>query len=781
MKLKTRAILYASSLKQLCRTLLMKLWHFICPHSTNLNSSLDMSVNLSFIGGAGWQFFTDNGAILSGGMIYTYAAGGTTPLATYTDRTGATPNANPIILDAAGRTPSQVWSTEGLLYKYVVKTSTNTTIRSWDNIGGSVVASDLAQDLASSAADKGSSLVGYLPAGTGAVTTTVQSKLRESVSVKDFGAVGDGVHDDTVAFDSAVVFACLNGITLYVPDGSYKLVQNSRTMTGKGYASHVFSVYKAVEISMSEGATLYFNGGFKGFLFISHNSNQEDKTLQVRINGGIVDGTDNGEYQSVTGGNPIIWAFVGYYLNYFEIKSSTVQNLYASAGYSSYYGRFFVCENNRIINVWANSYFYANNDNCGDGVYCARTVKYAINNNYIYNDLTISTALYGRCGIVLEYENTINGDVNNNSISGYDRGIHVELIDGSATISNNYIIRCPSGIVLWANNGHPQYILNNYINNYDAIHGKGNSLYTQQSIVMLQANTNNGTVIANNTIIVEGGPLYIQPQFIITITSSNVIFENNTIIDHSISIPFIYGQGFSLTDIVSDIIIRNNNFAYVGVVGSSNAVHTIFENNYVNGLGFGTGTASTKTTLPSQFWRYGDGLVSTNQAIVRGNTFTAQYANKCPINCYGAYSFTNNIVMKPQISGYLFENGIAAEWGDAFAEVSGNTIYTDDTSSWSQNADNFFKFTDKRGISSIYPNQVINTVNAAYTQYFSGIGNIPHSGVNIQLPSSASVATGTFLAGDIYYNNAPTSGGYIGGICTVAGSPGTWKTFGLIS
>jgi parallel beta-helix repeat protein len=44
------------------------------------------------------------------------------------------------------------------------------------------------------------SLVNYTPAGTGAVVTTVQTKLRESVSVEDFGAVGDGVTDDTAAW-----------------------------------------------------------------------------------------------------------------------------------------------------------------------------------------------------------------------------------------------------------------------------------------------------------------------------------------------------------------------------------------------------------------------------------------------------------------------------------------------------------------------------------------------------------------------------------------------------
>ena len=59
----------------------------------------------------------------------------------------------------------------------------------------------------------------YRAAGTGAVATNVQSKLREFVSVKDFGAVGDGVADDTLAFNAAIAA----GKRVFVPAGTYSV------------------------------------------------------------------------------------------------------------------------------------------------------------------------------------------------------------------------------------------------------------------------------------------------------------------------------------------------------------------------------------------------------------------------------------------------------------------------------------------------------------------------------------------------------------------------------
>jgi hypothetical protein len=197
-----------------------------------------MAVNLSFIGGAGWQFFDNDGVPLAGGKIYTYAAGTTTPLATYTSRTGLTANANPIILDAAGRTPQQVWSTEGLLYKYVVADANDVVIRTWDNIGGSVVASDLAQDLASTSDNsKGDALIGFKQSNssgfiTGATARTVNDKLQEIISVKDFGAVGNGVADDTAALEAAFAYCCSSHATLYFPPGTYTTTRQLNVTSG---------------------------------------------------------------------------------------------------------------------------------------------------------------------------------------------------------------------------------------------------------------------------------------------------------------------------------------------------------------------------------------------------------------------------------------------------------------------------------------------------------------------------------------------------------------------
>ena len=79
------------------------------------------------------QFIDANGNPLSGGKLYTYVAGTTTPLATYTTYAGTVSNANPVILDSAGR--ASVWLASGT-YKFVLKDSNDVLSYTTDNIAG---------------------------------------------------------------------------------------------------------------------------------------------------------------------------------------------------------------------------------------------------------------------------------------------------------------------------------------------------------------------------------------------------------------------------------------------------------------------------------------------------------------------------------------------------------------------------------------------------------------------------------------------------------------------
>lgn len=78
------------------------------------------------------QLFDDYGTVLAGGLLYSYEAGTTTPLATYQDLAGATANANPTVLDAAGRATVRV--TNGVAYKFVLTDADDNEVQTIDNV-----------------------------------------------------------------------------------------------------------------------------------------------------------------------------------------------------------------------------------------------------------------------------------------------------------------------------------------------------------------------------------------------------------------------------------------------------------------------------------------------------------------------------------------------------------------------------------------------------------------------------------------------------------------------
>lgn len=155
---------------------------------------------------------------LVGGKLYTYAAGTTTPLATYTDQGAGTPNANPVVLDANGE--ADVWFADDTAYKLKLTDSTGTQLWLVDNIQAQA---GLRVDLANSSdVTKGDALVAVKQPLSNAAARTQHQKNAEYLTVTDFtGVDATGVADSTTGFQNALT-AC-TGKTLRVPAGTYKL------------------------------------------------------------------------------------------------------------------------------------------------------------------------------------------------------------------------------------------------------------------------------------------------------------------------------------------------------------------------------------------------------------------------------------------------------------------------------------------------------------------------------------------------------------------------------
>ena len=209
----------------------------------------------------------DAGNPLVGGLLYTYASGTIDKKATYTSSTLGTANTNPVVLDARGE--AQVWLGSGA-YTMVLKTSAGSQVWSVDGItdgslGENISVNDGAsgtlfttvQGFINYVKSAGASFISFIQNGTGAVSRTVQEKLRESVSIVDFGASDPtGNQDCSQAFQNAVNSSKI----VYVPAGSWRInstvtVPSGVMIYGEGHGSSILA-YGCDAFTLSAGASL---------------------------------------------------------------------------------------------------------------------------------------------------------------------------------------------------------------------------------------------------------------------------------------------------------------------------------------------------------------------------------------------------------------------------------------------------------------------------------------------------------------------------------------------
>jgi hypothetical protein len=192
-----------------------------------------MAVNLSPIGN-GFQFFDSNGLPLNAGKIYTYQAGSSTPLATYTDNAGLIANTNPIILGTDGRPPSEIWLLEGYYYKFILKTSADVTIQTYDNLYGIIgVAPTPATPTPSGVIVLWSGSIGSIPAGW-----YLCNGSNGTPDLRDRFVVGAGstyAVDATGGSANAIVVSHTHTATSTVPDHDHDVTVAGLFNQAAGY------------------------------------------------------------------------------------------------------------------------------------------------------------------------------------------------------------------------------------------------------------------------------------------------------------------------------------------------------------------------------------------------------------------------------------------------------------------------------------------------------------------------------------------------------------------
>lgn len=235
-----------------------------------------MAVNLSLFAGVGAQLFDNSGNVLTGGKIYTYSAGTTTPLATYTTSAGNVPHSNPIILDASGRVPSggEIWLTPNVLYKFIVRDANDVLIATYDNVTGAIDGSAIFADLANTTDNaKGDALIGFKQSNssgfaTNAVARTVNTKFQDFVTAQDFGAVGNGIADDTVAIQNFFDYIQANNVGTAYCSGNFAISSGvifgnaGETLTKNIVGDATFTALNAIDtmVTFKSAQDIVWNG-----------------------------------------------------------------------------------------------------------------------------------------------------------------------------------------------------------------------------------------------------------------------------------------------------------------------------------------------------------------------------------------------------------------------------------------------------------------------------------------------------------------------------------------
>lgn len=631
-----------------------------------------MAVNLSPAGGVAAQFFTNSGSVLTGGKLYTYAAGTTTPQATYTTSSGSIAWTNPIVLDAAGRVPNsgEIWLTSGSNYKFVLKDANDVLIATYDNITG-INSLDAIQ-------------TPYTPPFTGSATTTVNAKLGQTVSIWDFIPTSEwaGLQARTSTYDclSAMTNAINTGKSIDIRNGTFPISGPIYPKQGTTWFGDTSGVLKWTTVNCLIDAQSIGNWTMDGI---------------------VVDGNYTA-YTPVGAETP--WAIRMDQCNNITITNNIFRYLFrigVCVGHQSSNP----CRNITIDNNVFHNIGYSTDPvpGFGNGVAVLSASFVKITNNWVYN---------------------ITGNTNGTA------GINLEPGDPTYTVSDieiafNKVTDCNcSGIQLYM--GHPT----DFTGDRSNINIHDNSIKTTGTFYGIQCTQFGYTYIRDNFMEQTQGILVKRYK------ANKAYIEGNEILQVTSG-----GYGIRIQDGIAGVVIDRNRLRNINGVAISvdmfdytttmDAKECLIQNNVITSV-TGAGIA-----------------FNAGNFVISGNTL-----NGCS-NASDYYIKGINGGVYQSVNGYIGENTLVSSTGSivAFIDCEGDLMNN----------------------VQIGNNAYIGPISTTQKTYiYNTTTRIPGAFMD-----SAPTA-GTWKVGDIVWKATPAAAGYVGWICTTAGTPGTWKTFGTI-
>ena len=556
----------------------------------------------SLIPNAKQQFLDANGNPLAGGFVYFYIPSTTTFKNTYQNAALTILNTNPIILDSAGE--AIIYGNGS--YRQIVTDVNGNLI--WDQT--TVVPITISDVVTFYSASNGSSLIGYTQGSANAVSRTVQNKLQESVSVKDFGAVGDGTTDDS----TAILNASATGKYVNFPQGNYLVNTNitPASMLWYSVSGAVITIPNAIQITADnisvdlDGISFYGNmtsaqytpevtganivtafgtptyldssgTPFAGADF-THTLVSNTLTISLAALTGNANRTVLSNFIALTSANSYVFNALANSIAQTGNFAGLTINTYNSS--QVLIGTFVPNANNQLISLTGASYIKL-------GFKVQRTTKCSATNGTTIIDLSqiaffrcineASTALNTSYGQSILMENCLNAVINNCTFKYMNKVPVAPVNSNNIRFTNNTVIQCVTG--LGTNGCYNAFFENNYIDLRQlSTDGNFYNLKYLRFKAISGINSPNLT-ITNNLLIGANWGIEYSPQ-----TNCKSVITGNTIYAEIFGISLLNGV---------DSVVNNNNIqlsagycscgielpgSHVNVISNQNTIN--FESSY---------------------------------------------------------------------------------------------------------------------------------------------------------------------------------------------------------